>query len=92
MLVAQVGQRRIRSAWRHVCRQSADEMTRREHRGKGNFKQNHDNERAPWHESLERRRNQIGGMLELARRLDDYRLIRFLESHKDALSRLIEVA
>jgi hypothetical protein len=42
------------------------------------------------HEALERRRAQIGGMLELARRLEDHRLVRFLETHKDALSRLIE--
>jgi hypothetical protein len=42
------------------------------------------------HEALERRRTQIGGMLELARRLSDHRLARFLEAHKDALSRLIE--
>ena len=42
------------------------------------------------HEALERRRVQIGGMIELARRLDDWRLRRFLEQHKDALTRLIE--
>jgi integrase/recombinase XerD len=49
-------------------------------------------ERAPCHEALERRRGQIGGMLELARQIDDYRLIHFLESHKDALSRLIDAS
>jgi hypothetical protein len=42
------------------------------------------------HAALERRRCEIGGMLELARRLDDHRLMRFLEAHKDALRRLIE--
>lgn len=42
------------------------------------------------HAALERRRVQIGGMIELARRLDDWRLRRFLEQHKDALTRLIE--
>lgn len=35
------------------------------------------------------RQQQLGGMLELARRLNDYRLVRFLEAHKDALTRLI---
>ncbi|MGH8200460.1 MAG: hypothetical protein ACREVO_08865 [Steroidobacteraceae bacterium] len=40
--------------------------------------------------ALERRRCQIGGMLELARRLDDHRLVRFLEAHKDALGRQME--
>ena len=42
------------------------------------------------YEALQSRRAQIGGMLELARRLSDHRLARFLEAHKDALSRLIE--
>jgi hypothetical protein len=40
--------------------------------------------------TLERRCCEIGGMLELARRLDDHRLARVLEAHKDALRRLIE--
>ena len=44
----------------------------------------------PRYQALESRRAQIGGMLELARRLEDHRLVRFLETHKDALSRLIE--
>lgn len=42
------------------------------------------------HGALERRRCQIGGMLELARRLGDHRLVRFLEAHKDALGRQME--
>jgi hypothetical protein len=42
--------------------------------------------------ALERRWGQIGGMLELARRLEDPRLVRFLEAHKDALRRLIEAS
>ncbi len=42
------------------------------------------------HEALERRRVQIGGMLELARRLDEWRLARLLEQHMDALTRLIQ--
>lgn len=36
------------------------------------------------------RQQQLGGMLELARRLNDHRLVRFLEAHKDALTRMIE--
>jgi hypothetical protein len=40
--------------------------------------------------TLERRRRELGGMLELARRLDDHRLVRLLERHKDELTRLIE--
>ena len=35
------------------------------------------------------RQQQLGGMLELARRLNDYRLVRFLEAHKDDLTRMI---
>ncbi len=42
------------------------------------------------HAALERRCCEIGGMLELARRLEDHRLVRFLEAHKDALRRLLE--
>jgi len=40
--------------------------------------------------TLRRRRRELGGMLELARRLDDYRLVRLLERHKDELTRQIE--
>ncbi len=40
--------------------------------------------------ALARRDCQIGGMLELARRLEDHRLVRRLEAHKDALRRLLE--
>jgi hypothetical protein len=60
--------------------------------------------------ALERRRVELGGMLELAHRpgarqaaaradqcigrapalLDDWRLARFIENHKDALTRLID--
>jgi hypothetical protein len=40
--------------------------------------------------ALERRACQIGGMLELARRLEDHRLVSFLETHKDALRRRME--
>ena len=39
---------------------------------------------------LQRRRSEVGGMLELARRLDDHRLVRVLEAHKNALTRQIE--
>jgi hypothetical protein len=42
------------------------------------------------YDALERRRVELGGMLELARRLDDHRLVRFIEDHKDALTRLID--
>ena len=42
------------------------------------------------YEALQRRRVEIGGMIELARRLDEWRLVRLLEQHKDALTRLIE--
>jgi hypothetical protein len=48
----------------------------------------HDSEHR--HDALERRRVELGGMLELARRLDDWRLARFIEDHKDALTRLVE--
>ena len=47
----------------------------------------HETER---HIVLERRWREIGGMLELARRLGDHRLVLALEAHKDALRRLIE--
>jgi hypothetical protein len=40
--------------------------------------------------ALERRACQIGGMLEFARRLEDHRLVSFLETHKDALRRRME--
>jgi hypothetical protein len=40
--------------------------------------------------TLQRRRIELGGMLELARRLDDHRLVRVLERHKDELTRQIE--
>jgi hypothetical protein len=40
--------------------------------------------------ALERRWRDVGAMLELARPLDDYRLVRFLERHKDALRRIID--
>jgi len=40
--------------------------------------------------ALQRRRVEIGGMIELARRLDEWRLVRLLEQHQDALTRLIE--
>ncbi|MFZ0552325.1 MAG: hypothetical protein WAU49_20380 [Steroidobacteraceae bacterium] len=39
---------------------------------------------------LERRWREIGGMLELARRLDTWRLERALEAHKDALRRQMD--
>jgi hypothetical protein len=42
------------------------------------------------YDALERRRVELGGMLELARRLNDHRLVRFIENHKDALTRLID--
>ena len=48
----------------------------------------HDNEDR--YDALERRRVELGGMLELARRLDDWRLARFIEDHKDTLTRLID--
>ena len=41
--------------------------------------------------ALERRWREIGGMLELARRLDAWRLVRALEVHKDALRRQMEI-
>ena len=40
--------------------------------------------------ALERRWREIGGMLELARRLEAPRLVRALEAHKDALHRRME--
>lgn len=40
--------------------------------------------------ALERRWREIGGMLELARRLETYRLVRALETHKDALRHQME--
>lgn len=42
------------------------------------------------HATLEQRRCAVGGMLELARRLNAHGLVRALESHKDALSRQLE--
>jgi hypothetical protein len=42
------------------------------------------------HGILEQRRCELGGMLELARTLDAWRLVRALEAHKDDLSRQIE--
>jgi hypothetical protein len=42
------------------------------------------------YQAMLNRRQQLGGMLELARRLNDHRLVRFLEAHKDDLTRLIE--
>jgi hypothetical protein len=41
--------------------------------------------------ALECRWREIGGMLELARRLDAWRLVRALEAHKDALRRQMEI-
>ena len=41
--------------------------------------------------ALERRWREIGGMLELARRLETHRLARALEVHKDALRRQMEI-
>ncbi len=40
--------------------------------------------------ALERRWREIGGMIELARVLDAWRLVRPLETHKDALRRQME--
>jgi hypothetical protein len=42
------------------------------------------------HSTLEQRRCALGGMLELARALDAWRLVRALEAHKDDLIRQIE--
>ena len=42
------------------------------------------------HSTLEQRRCALGGMLELARAMDAWRLVRALEVHKDDLSRQIE--
>ena len=41
--------------------------------------------------ALERRWREIGGMLELARRLEAHRLVRALEAHKDALRKQVEI-
>jgi hypothetical protein len=41
--------------------------------------------------ALERRWREIGGMLELARRLQTHRLVRALEAHKDGLRRQMEI-
>lgn len=43
------------------------------------------------YETLHERRCAVGGMLELARRLNADRLVNALEVHKDAISRQIEV-
>ena len=40
--------------------------------------------------ALELRWREIGGMLELARRLEAWRLVRALEAHKDALRRQMD--
>jgi hypothetical protein len=42
--------------------------------------------------ALDRRWREIGGMLELARRLNDHRLVRALEAHKDALRHLLDTS
>jgi hypothetical protein len=42
------------------------------------------------YETLKARHANVGGMLELARRLNDQRLVRALEAHKDALTRKLE--
>jgi len=42
------------------------------------------------HRTLEQRRFALGGMLELARALDAWRLVRALEAHADELRRQIE--
>ena len=42
------------------------------------------------YQAMLNRQQQLGGMLELARRLNDHRLVRFLEAQKDALTRMIE--
>jgi hypothetical protein len=42
------------------------------------------------YETLKARQANLGGMLELARRLNDHRLVRALEAHKDALTRKLE--
>jgi hypothetical protein len=42
------------------------------------------------HSTLVQRRCALGGMLELARALDAWRLVHALEAHKDDLSRQIE--
>jgi glycerol-3-phosphate O-acyltransferase len=40
--------------------------------------------------TLKQRRTAVGGMLELARRLNAHRLVRALEAHADALTRQIQ--
>lgn len=42
------------------------------------------------YETLKARHANLGGMLELARRLNHPRLVRALESHKDLLTRKLE--
>ena len=42
------------------------------------------------HSTLEQRRHALGGMLELARALDAWRLVRALEAHANELRRQIE--
>jgi hypothetical protein len=42
------------------------------------------------YETLKARHANLGGMLELARRLNAHRLVRALEHHKDAISRQLE--
>ncbi|MBX5463741.1 MAG: hypothetical protein IRZ28_21970 [Steroidobacteraceae bacterium] len=42
------------------------------------------------YETPKARHANLGGMLELARRLNDQRLVRALETHKDVLSRKLE--
>ncbi len=42
------------------------------------------------YETLKARHANVGGMLELARRLDAHHLVRALEVHKDALTRKLE--
>jgi hypothetical protein len=42
------------------------------------------------YETLKARHANVGGMLELARRLNDHCLVRALEAHKDALTRKLE--
>lgn len=42
------------------------------------------------HSTLEQRRHALGGMLELARALDAWRLVKALEAHTDELRRQIE--
>ena len=42
--------------------------------------------------TLKQRRVAVGGMLELARRLNAHRLVRALEAHADALTRQIQAS